>query len=100
MDFGSFKERLCLDDLAKRIDSHLQHLLNLCAQLAINVYQEQIRDCQAEDSKSSVEFWVMALDRKQTFTVQDENLTYLLVICSDIHRVEALGASTSAHMEL
>ena len=50
MDFGSFKERLCLDDLAKRIDSHLQHLLNLCAQLAINVYQEQIRDCQAEDS--------------------------------------------------
>jgi hypothetical protein len=42
MNFGPFKERLCLGDFSKRIHSHLQHFLNFGAQFTVDVYQEQV----------------------------------------------------------
>ena len=57
-------------DTSNRVDTVFQHILNICAQLSLDVDHEEVRIGNTECCEASVEHRISSLSAKQAFTVE------------------------------
>ena len=87
-------------DTPDRVNTIFKHILNICAQLSLNVYHEEIRIGDTECCEAPIEHRISSLSAKKAFTVEQQHFFGICYVSDEKGRIQPFGAPPCADAEV
>ena len=87
-------------DTPNRVNTIFKHMLNICAQLTLNVDHEEVRIGNTESCEAPIEHRVSSLSAKKAFTVEQQHFVGIFYVSDEKGRIQPFSAPPCADAEV